>query len=186
MMIVFLTGPFGGGKTSVADELIPQVPDCRLFDPEEVGFMLRSLLPGYADDFQDLPPWRTLVAATAAEVASFTGQTLIAPMSILRADYAHEIHAALDEHGMRVCHILLHADTTALHARIAGHEMFSDDPERSARVAAFRRSRVGDYEQAYREWLAREADLVIDTTDRTPQEAAVVAAQHITGAHPLS
>ncbi|GAB3724449.1 hypothetical protein [Nocardiopsis nanhaiensis] len=74
----------------------------------------------------------------------------------------------------------------ALRARIAGHEMFPDDPDRAVKIAAFRNGKVGDYEQAYREWLACEADLVINTTDRTPREAAVLAAQHSTGAHPLS
>lgn len=179
MMIVFLNGAFGTGKSSVAGELLPLIPDCRLFDPEEVGFMLRTVLPEHRGDFQDLSPWRTLVAETAAEVAAFTGQTLIAPMSILSADYAHEIFTALTGHGMHVCHILLHTDTPTLRARITGHTLFPDDPELSADAARFRESRVGAYEKAHEEWLARDAHLVVDTTERTPGDAASLAAEHI-------
>jgi len=88
-MIIWVNGPFGAGKSSVAAELLHRIPEATLFDPEEVGFMLRNLLPGREPDFQDLPPWRPLVAATAIELISYTGGPLIAPMSLLREDYAN-------------------------------------------------------------------------------------------------
>jgi hypothetical protein len=66
-VIIWLNGTFGAGKTATAKELLPLVPDTRLFDPETVGYMLR---PNLADrpvsDFQHWPPWRTLVVATAS------------------------------------------------------------------------------------------------------------------------
>ncbi|MFC0861652.1 AAA family ATPase [Sphaerimonospora cavernae] len=177
-MIVFLNGPFGGGKTSVADKLLPRIPGSTLFDPEEVGFMLRTILPGREKDFQDLPPWRPLVAATAAEILAYTGGTLIAPMSLLRRDYAHEIFSALDKHGITVCHIVLHADTATVRHRITGHSMFPDDPVRSQRVIDFRLENLPRYDEAYDQWLTEEAH-VIDTTTLTPAQAADLALQII-------
>ena len=73
-VIVWLNGTFGAGKTSTAAELLPRVPNARLFDPEEVGYMLG---PNLADrpvsNFQHWEPWRTLVVATAIELVRYTG-----------------------------------------------------------------------------------------------------------------
>ena len=85
-MIIWLNGIFGCGAISTAAELHFLVPSSRVFDPETVGYML---LPNLADqpvsDFQHWPPWRPLVAATAAELARFTGQHLIAPQRRTRS-----------------------------------------------------------------------------------------------------
>ncbi|NJP95437.1 ATP-binding protein [Nonomuraea sp. FMUSA5-5] len=179
-MIVFLNGPFGGGKSSVAEHLLTHIPGSLLFDPEEVGFMLRAILPGREKDFQELPPWRPLVAATAAEVLAYAGGPLIAPMSLLRHDYATEIFSALDKRGIAVHHILLHADPATVRERITGHQMFPDDPARSQKVTGFRLRNLPRYEHAYAEWLATEAH-VIDTTTCTPAEAADQAAAFLAG-----
>lgn len=170
-MIIFLNGPFGGGKTSVAEVLLTRIPESLLFDPEEVGFMVRAILPGREKDFQDLPPWRPLVAATAAEVLAYAGGPLIAPMSLLHRDYATEIFSALDKRGIAVHHILLHADPATVRERITGHQMFPGDPARSQKVIDFRLHNLPRYEQAYTDWLSAEAH-VIDTTALTPAQAA--------------
>jgi len=83
-VIVWLNGAFGAGKTTTAHRLRALVPGSRLFDPETVGYMLG---PNLADrpvsDFQDWPPWRPLVTATAIELARYTSQHLIAPQTVL-------------------------------------------------------------------------------------------------------
>jgi hypothetical protein len=95
-VIIWLNGTFGSGKTSTAAELRLLVPSSRVFDPETVGYMLQ---PNLADlpvpDFQHWPPWRPLVVATAAELARFTGQHLIAPQTILVRAYLEQIFAGL-------------------------------------------------------------------------------------------
>ena len=83
-VIIWLNGTFGYGKTSTAAELHSLVPSSRVFDPETVGYMLQPNLADHpVSDFQDWPPWRPLVVATATELARFTGQHLIAPQTIL-------------------------------------------------------------------------------------------------------
>ncbi|WP_238996510.1 hypothetical protein [Paenibacillus pinistramenti] len=56
-----INGAFGSGKTTVANRLIAEIPNCMLFDPEEVGYMLRNVIPENikrkeerTNDFQDL------------------------------------------------------------------------------------------------------------------------------------
>lgn len=66
-MIIMINGAFGVGKTSVANELVKQMDNSMIFDPEEVGFMLRNIIPNEikqkeanTGDFQDLQLWKEL------------------------------------------------------------------------------------------------------------------------------
>ncbi|CRK57024.1 ATP/GTP binding protein [Alloactinosynnema sp. L-07] len=108
--IIWLNGAFGAGKTSVATSLLDRIPNAALYDPEEVGFMLRKQLPGWTGDFQDLPGWRSLVVHTARTLLDHTGGPLIAPMSVLNERYAYDIFGGFDYAGIAVRHIVLHAD----------------------------------------------------------------------------
>src|SRR4051812_37324803 len=59
-VVIWINGAFGAGKTKTARGLVAMRPRAWLFDPEQIGFMLRSLWPGAGGDFQDLPIWRAL------------------------------------------------------------------------------------------------------------------------------
>jgi hypothetical protein len=48
-MIIWINGAFGGGKTTLAEELHRRLPDALPFDPEYVGYILRRWAPP-ADD----------------------------------------------------------------------------------------------------------------------------------------
>jgi hypothetical protein len=179
-VIVFINGPFGGGKTTTAEALVELLPGARVFDPEVVGYMLAELMrDSGVGDFQDLPPWRPLVAATAAEVAACTGQDLVAPMSVLDRGYFHEIRDGLLARGTAVHHILLRTDPATLEGRIAGHTLVPGDPGRSAAGAEFRRSRAAAFFAAADGWLGAEADLVVDTTGVAPGAVARRVADHL-------
>jgi len=168
-VIIWVNGPFGGGKSSVAAEMLTRIPHTTLYDPEEVGFMLRNLLPGREANFQDLAPWPPLVAATAIELISYTRGPLIAPMSLLREDYATEIFTILGAHDTTVQHVVLHADHDTLIRRI------QQDRTHSEATRTFRLSKLDDYQHAYRTWLADTAH-VIDTSYLTVRETADLVA----------
>ena len=66
-MIIMINGAFGAGKTTMAHALCESLPGTMLFDPEEVGYMLRNVIPeerkqleAPEGDFQDLDLWRKL------------------------------------------------------------------------------------------------------------------------------
>lgn len=162
-MIVWLNGTFGAGKTTTAGELVQLLPQARLFDPEQVGYMLAHV-QGMPDlgDFQHWRPWRRLVAATAAQLLDYVGGVLVAPQSVLVEKYWEEIEAGLEREGVRVRHCVLHADRSTLAARIGG-----DDPA----LREWRLGHLDAYEEASTGWLGGTAR-VVETAGRTPREVA--------------
>ena len=173
-MIVWLNGAFGAGKTATALRLPALVPGSRVFDPETVGYMLRPNLADHAvSDFQHWPPWRPLVAATAAELARYTGEHLIAPQTVLVRDYLEEIFTGLRAAGLAVFHVLLDADEDVLRRRILG----SDEAQewRLAHLTGYR---------AARPWLIEAADLVVDIGVLAPDEVANRVACAVPGRGP--
>jgi hypothetical protein len=170
-VIVWLNGTFGCGKTTTALRLPALIPGSRLFDPETVGYMLQPNLADHAvSDFQHWPPWRPLVAATAIELARYTGEHLIAPQTVLVRDYLEEIFAGLRAAGLAVFHVLLDADEQVLRRRIQG----SDEAQ------AWRLAHLAGY-LAARPWLVEAADLVVDTAAAAPDEVAGQVASALPG-----
>jgi len=170
-MIVWLNGTFGVGKTTTAAELVKLLPAARLFDPEQVGYLLRHVLYEPVADFQDQPPWRPLVRETASRVLRYVGGALVAPQTLLVEAYAREIFDGLAADGIPVHHFVLHADDVELTRRIEGDQL--DPSARQWRL---------DHLPAYREalpWL-RSTATMIDTTGRTPADVARAVAAHVT------
>lgn len=57
LMLLWLNGPFGGGKTQTAHELRRRLPGSVVCDPEEVGFGLHRMTPRpLRGDFQTCGP----------------------------------------------------------------------------------------------------------------------------------
>ena len=53
-MLLWINGPFGGGKTQTAHEIRRRLPGSVVCDPEHPGFGLRRMLPpDLRGDFQD-------------------------------------------------------------------------------------------------------------------------------------
>jgi hypothetical protein len=165
-VIVWLNGTFGVGRTTTSGRLAGLLPGARIFDPENVGYTLRPVLDGiHARDFQDHPPWRSLVVATATEILRYVGGTLIIPQSVLVRPYWAELSSGFAEAGIPVRHFLLHADPAEPARRIAAD---ADTPDDGARK--WRLGHIAAYEAAL-PWLREEGE-VVDTMTRDPDEAA--------------
>ena len=118
-MIVWINGAFGAGKTSVARRIVERCPGAMLFDPEQIGFLLRRLLPRIdADDFQDLPIWRELTGRLIAEAAAGVAGPIVVPMTIARRDYLDEIVGGLRRRGLEVRHFTLTVSAETLRRRL--------------------------------------------------------------------
>jgi hypothetical protein len=119
-MIVWLNGPFGVGKTTVARRIVAQRAGAWLFDPEQLGFLLRRTWPrsGATDDFQDLPAWRELTVAALAAAAREGPQPVVVPMSVSSRAYLDEILGGLHSRHLDVRHFTLMASADVLRRRI--------------------------------------------------------------------
>jgi hypothetical protein len=162
-VIIWLNGTFGAGKTTTAGELTELLPQARLFDAEQVGYMLAHV-PDLPDlgDFQHWPPWRHLVVETASQLLGYVGGLLVVTQSVLVRRYWDEISTGLAAAGIGVHHYVLHTDRATL-----THRIVNDTPENHD----WRLRHLDRYDEALTEWLGDAARLV-DTTGREPGEVA--------------
>ncbi|GAB4583168.1 AAA family ATPase [Nocardia sp. IFM 10818] len=110
-MLLWINGPFGGGKTQTAFELHRRLPGSVVCDPEEVGFGLHRTIPReLRGDFQDLPAWRQGVYEALDLVLSEHDGPVIAPMTVVEPAYFAETVGRLRERGHDVRHFALLAE----------------------------------------------------------------------------
>jgi gluconate kinase len=107
-VLVWINGPFGGGKTHVAAELQHRLPGSWVADAELPGFGFHRMMPpGARADFQDLPGWRRGVAdALDATLRAYDGIVLV-PMTLVNPNYFTEVIDRLREAGHDVRHVAL-------------------------------------------------------------------------------
>jgi hypothetical protein len=118
-MLLWINGPFGGGKTQTAYEIQRRLPGSVVCDPEEVGFGLHRMTPSYLrHDFQDHPSWRQGVFEVLDEVLTRHGGIVIAPMTIVEPQYYEETVGRLRGRGHDVRHFALLADRTTVLRRL--------------------------------------------------------------------
>lgn len=117
LVIIWLSGGFGAGKTTLAEELHRRLPDAVVYNPEDVGLMLWKWMQPNGD-FQHLSSWRELVVATALSLRRHHAETLIVPMSLIRGAYRAEILGGLADAGEEVLHVFLEADAGMLRERL--------------------------------------------------------------------
>ena len=92
-MIIMINGAFGSGKTTVAELLNNRIPNSMIYDPEEIGFMLRNIFSDdikseseKTDNFQDIVLWKELVVDVGNGLRKAYGRSLIVPMTICDRD----------------------------------------------------------------------------------------------------
>ncbi|MFD0274878.1 AAA family ATPase [Kitasatospora sp. NPDC127111] len=110
-MLIWINGPFGGGKTQTAHELRRRLPGSVICDPEEVGFGLHRMTPKHLrGDFQDLPAWRQGVYEVLDRTLATHPGTVIVPMTVVEPSPFAETVGRLRERGHDVRHFALLAE----------------------------------------------------------------------------
>ncbi|GAA1902356.1 hypothetical protein GCM10009837_26960 [Streptomyces durmitorensis] len=118
-MLLWINGPFGGGKTQTAHEIRRRLPGSVVCDPEHVGFGLHRMMPPpLRGDFQDLPAWRQGVYEALDLALSKHGGTVIVPMTVVEPAYFQETVGRLRERGHDVRHFALIADRRTVLRRL--------------------------------------------------------------------
>ncbi|MFE4670402.1 AAA family ATPase [Streptomyces sp. NPDC056716] len=107
-MLLWINGPFGGGKTQTAHEIRRRLPGSVICDPELPGFGLRRMLPpDLRGDFQDLAAWRQGVVEVLDLTLAKHDGVVIAPMTITDSGYFTETVGRLRDLGHDVRHFTL-------------------------------------------------------------------------------
>lgn len=171
---MWINGPFGVGKSTAAG-IVTARTAWRTFDPEDVGYLLAGSMQDLNfEDFQDLAPWRTLVPAVADEIFRYTNsEAMVAVQTVLVEHYWAELATGLAQRGLALFHVVVDCHDLELRRRIEADEI-------NTRARAWRLDHIASF-QAARNWLVRSADLVLDTTDLTPEIVAdelIKAATH--------
>lgn len=110
-MLLWLNGPFGGGKTKTAHELHRRLSGSVICDPEQVGFGLHRMMPSSLRvDFQSYPSWRQGVFEVLDHVLRQHDGVVIAPMTVVEPQYFADTVGRLREVGHNVRHFALLAD----------------------------------------------------------------------------
>lgn len=120
-MLIWLNGPFGGGKTQTAHELSRRLPSSVVCDPEQAGFGLRRMLPQHLrTDFQELKSWRAGVVEVLDLVLRKHNGPVIAPMTVIDPTYFEETVGRLRDMDHEVHHFSLLARRKTVLKRLQG------------------------------------------------------------------
>lgn len=118
-MIIWINGPFGVGKTQTAFELHFRLPGSVVFDPEEIGFMLRRTLPNSKEgDFQDIPLWREFTFAQLRHASQYFDAPIIVPMTVANPVYHQQTVGQLHKAGVQIYHFTLLASRETVLGRL--------------------------------------------------------------------
>ena len=118
-MLVWINGPFGGGKTATAFELQRRLPGSIVCDPERLGYGLHRMLPpALRTDFQDLQAWRSGVHEVLDLVARNHQGPAIVPMTLIDPRYFTQIIGRLRDDGHDVRHFALLAERATVLRRL--------------------------------------------------------------------
>jgi hypothetical protein len=118
-MLLWINGPFGGGKTQTAHEIQRRLPGSVVCDPEHAGFGLRRMLPPeLRGDFQDLASWRQGVVEVLDLALSKHDGVVIAPMTVTNPGYFEETVGRLRELRHDVRHFALLAERETVLKRL--------------------------------------------------------------------
>lgn len=171
-MIIWINGAFGSGKTTLVTELHRRIPDALVFDPEYVGFLLREIVEVPDGDFQNIPLWRKQVASLAQGLVEEYGRPVLAPMTVVRRQYADEVFGALEKAGVPVHHFFLDVSAPVLEQRLHDRVLMPDDPEGDEAARRWGKSRIAECVAAV--GSLREDTVVLDGELPTDELARLV------------
>jgi hypothetical protein len=123
-VLLWINGPFGGGKTHTADEIQRRLPGSVICDPEYLGYGLRRMTPPHLrGDFQDIPAWRKGTFEVLDLVLGKHEGDVIVPMTVIEPGYLAEILGPLRRNGHQVRHYTLLAERATILRRLRGRSL---------------------------------------------------------------
>jgi len=123
-VLLWINGPFGGGKTHAADEIQRRLAGSVICDPEHLGYGLRRMTPPrLRGNFQDVRAWRQGTLEVLDLLLSRHEGHVIVPMTIIEPAYLAEILGPLREKGRQIRHFALLADRATILRRVRARSL---------------------------------------------------------------
>lgn len=118
-MIIWISGAYGVGKSTLADAMAAKINNILIFDAEEVGNAVRGSYPGcpYGYIFEDYPLWGEFCYMLLKDVHEKFHKDILVPMTLLRKD-SYGIIDRLNRDGIDARLIVLGADYQTVRDRI--------------------------------------------------------------------
>lgn len=117
MLIIWINGPFGVGKTTISNELHRWITDSYIYDPEMAGEFIWNNSPECMrrkGDFQDISLWRDFNLSMLKYIYENYSGTIIVPMTLVNKKYYKEIIGRLVSDGIEIHHYILLAKKSTL------------------------------------------------------------------------
>lgn len=118
-MIIWISGPYGVGKSTLAETLAPKMNGAIIFDAEEVGNAVRENYPGepFGVIFEDYPLWGKFCAELLADIEKTYRRDILVPMTLVRKK-SQKIIDSLNNAGIDTRLVILEASHAVIHDRI--------------------------------------------------------------------
>ena len=118
-MIIWISGPYGVGKSTLAEALAIRMENVLIFDAEEVGNAVRENYPDcpYGFIFEDYPLWGEFCYKLLKDIHDSFHKDIIVPMTLLRQE-SYKIIRKLRRAGIKTKLIILEASYQSVHDRI--------------------------------------------------------------------
>ncbi len=142
-MVIWINGPFGSGKTTLAISLLKHLPNAVIFDPESIGFIIHKTVPeARSEDFQNFSMWREHVILFANNLVEQFGKDLIIPMTLVHPEYLSEVYQGLKESTPHIFHFFLKLEEITLRQRIAAQVMAPNNAREDQEIRQWRLDQV--------------------------------------------
>lgn len=118
-MIIWISGAYGVGKSTLAEAMAAQMENALIFDAEELGNAVRNSYPNcpYGYMFEDYPLWSEFCYLLLKDIHTKFQKDILVPMTLLRKESYHIIERLKNE-NIKTELIILQADHETIHDRI--------------------------------------------------------------------
>ena len=119
-MIIWISGPYGVGKSTLAEVLFEKMENALIFDAELVGDAVRSNYPDdpYGYIYEDYPLWGEFCCKLLSDVQETFHKNILVPMTLLRSASYESIIRKLRDSGIETHLVVLEASYDTVHDRI--------------------------------------------------------------------